>query len=274
MGMGVKVDLTRMRARQAAIAAAARAELDGTTRAAMQMFVKEASGFTPPASKHDGSIQQAVKALKERIARDLAGDGDEKDGEMCWITVHGQPKLVFKDKYRQDRQPSPFVAVRRIDDKAKAAHNVGKYGVEVAEDPAAYMASKPGRYYVRRRSGKGAAHLRWSGARAITTAAALKKAVRERQRRAGTLMSGWNALANEVHARLPASIKRLPGRGSCARVKDNEDRLRLSGRNSADVHRVGLDGILARRKKQIDNIIKKKLATRANILRRKLKSIR
>lgn len=274
MSSRVTVETARLRARQKAICQAARAELDGTTRAAMQMFVKAASGFTPPASAHDGSISQALKVLKERIARDLAGDGEEVAGDMCWITVNGQPKLVFKDKTRQDKQPSPFVQVRRIDDKAKQAHNVGRYGVEVADDPAGYMASQPGRYYVRRRSGKGAAHLRWSGARAITTRSALSKAIKARQKRAGYLMSGWNPLAAEVGARLPAAVRRLSGRGSVERVKDSADRLRLSGRNGADVHGVGLDKLLERRRKQIDNSIKRKLAVRAKILRRKIKRIK
>lgn len=273
MGMKVTAVTARLRAKQKAMVAAARAELEPTAVTAMQMFVKEAAKWTPPASAHDGSIMAGVRRLKERIAVDLAGDGTEVPGDMRWITVHGKPKLVFKNKAIQARQPSPFILVKKVDDKVREAHHVGKYGVVVAEDPAAYLAGQPARFYVKRRHGKGAAHLRWSGARAIATTAAVKRAIRVRQKRAGTLMSGWNALAGEVHAQLPASIKRLRGRGSCEKSKQGPDKLAISGRNKADVHGVGLAPLLDKRRKKIDEAIRRKLKARNAILRRKLKSV-
>ncbi|MDO4818072.1 MAG: hypothetical protein Q3986_06565 [Akkermansia sp.] len=272
MKVRVTAQTAGIRRKQKALVQAARGELRPTCAAAMQMFVKEAALFTPPASKHDGNVVEGVKRLKARVAQDLAGDGQEVDGEMRWITVNGQPKLVFRDKTKLARQPSPFVQVRKIDDKVKEAHHVGKYKVEATEDPDKYMKMRPYRYYLKRRAGKGAAHLRWNGARVIALARGVKAAIRKRQKRAGTLMSGWNALAGQVGAKLPASIQRLHGRGACEERKMSADRVAISGRNRADVHHIGLDGILDKRRKQIDRTIRRKLKARAEIIRRKLKA--
>lgn len=253
-----------LEAKRRRILALARRELEPSVRAGMQMFVKEAAGFTPPASKHDGKVTQGIKRLKERIAIDLAGRG-ETDADMRWVTVNGKPKLVMNGpKSKQMQQPSPFVTVAKADPAAFELLHVGKYGVEYTDDPDGYMRGKPQRYYLKRKGG--AAHLRWNGARAVTTKAALKRAVAQRKKRAGTLMSGWNALANAVGAAMPASVKRLPGRGRAERRKAGADRYVMTGRNCADVKGVGLSGILDRKRKNIDHAIRRKLRGRARAI--------
>lgn len=199
---------------------------------------------TPPGNGRR-SISDALRGLKQRIQNDFEGDGEEpfSDKDIVWYSLRDGTHIA-RFMNRATGRPSPFRVIRgRVSRQVLAAMNVGRWRVEyVQRDLAGFMRSRPGQYYM----GKAGRvyRMKWRGVRHVTTAAAVAKEIRRRQRRAGALMAGWKALAARAGARLPAAVMRQTGRGSARLRRDGRHGAVLSGTNSGNYR--GLQAIVDR----------------------------
>lgn len=186
-------------------------------------FTRRAMRFTPPGNGRR-TATQSLAALRRRIKADFEGDGQAvgKNGQM-------QHKAFSEDgiRYRRDkrgrlcawlvddegqrRRVSPFRIARRKP-SAQALRVMASQGVRWVENVDTWVRNHRDAYEIKSR--RGTARLVFFGTRHITSRAAVRRAIRTRQARAGMQMAGWKALARLCSVKLPAQVDRQPGRGS------------------------------------------------------------
>lgn len=190
-------------------------------------FVQFALKFTPPANGRI-SVGKAYKLLKERIATDFLGYGDNTElsaKSFYWYTnPDGEhyARLPRGEKRRNQARVSPFYVFRgRPSKKLLKAMGVGRYHVQ-------YLIDLRGIGLSRQRVGEAGywfhnlnnprrlknIYLRWMGVRHVTSRGILLNEIRRRQFLVGRLAAGWKPIALWAGAPLPAAVKKHAAHGS------------------------------------------------------------
>lgn len=189
---------------------------------------------------------------------------DVPSAELLWVHAGGGSKLVALN--RDGTRPSPFLALPgRLNAKTAAAVHAGRYGVCMVKDVGEYMHQDREHYKMRLK--RSTWRLSWHGPRHVTSVAALRREVRRRQRRAGQLMAGWNALADLCGVQPPAAARRLKGRGH-ARIHTQKGHVaRLTASNETGYYPY-LQRIVARQHNAVGKKFKSVAARRTAILKK------
>lgn len=230
---------------------------------AAKMMVK----CTPPGNARV-AVGKALKALKERIRQDF--EGTEKpfsDEDIEW-RYNRQGELYATIRGKEGGRPSPFrVYTGRVSAAKLKALGAGGHGVEHATNVRSFMAARPKQYRMRRR--KNAMRLSWVGTRHVASQAAVRAEMKRRQKRAGTLMAGWKALAAKSGAKLPSAVQKQSGKGSASIKRSMSHKAVLEAHNRGNYK--GLQVIVDRQlpglRKRLRNMARK----RAKQLGKKLK---
>lgn len=203
---------------------------------------------TPPAGMRK-TPAAAIAALKKRIKTDLEGEGEKPFSEevIRWITMADGTRLAFistkqRGKLRHGRASAFRVYRGSVSASKLAALNVGKYGVEHAQNLRSFIKKHSSDYYYTQRGG--VCHFRWQNTRHVASLSAVRQEVRRRQGKVGKLMAGWKPLARKSGTKLPAGAERQQGNGSVEVARSRRHKAIMTAHNRG--HYKGLQKLVDR----------------------------
>lgn len=193
------------------------------------------------------------------------------ESDVRWAR-NGQGELYcyFVSSSGQRGRPGPFRMYRgRVARAALQAMNAGRYGVQHVTDVGGWLRSNR-QFYRFRRRGR-ATRLTWSNTqRHVAAESAVRREVRRRQKAAGRLMAGWQALARLTGARLPAQVARQRGRGSARMQRSMLHQAVITARNTSGYY-PGLQRIVERQMPYLQRKLRQLARRYARETGRKLK---
>lgn len=222
---------------------------------------------TPPGNARQ-PVGKALKALKERIRQDFEGTEEPFTDENIVWRRSKTGELFAKIEGKPGGRPSPFrVYTGRVSAAKLKALGTGSNGVEHAVNVRSFMAARPKQYRMRRR--KNAVRLSWVGTRHVASQAAVRKEMKRRQKKAGTLMAGWKALAAKSGTRLPSAVQKQSGKGSASIKRSMRHKAVLEAHNRGNYR--GLQVIVDRQLPGLRKKLRSMAKKRAKATGKKLK---
>ncbi len=240
MKFSVKVQAGKLKRRCARLSnQVLRRQEDAALKRWAKIAAEVAYKYTP------GGTPASAGRIKRRVAEDL----DPAEVDIRWFTLPGasprdRKAVLWAD---QNRQPGPFVAVKRTAQNRAALdairENPNGYGVRFVTSVGKHL-KQAGNYNLRR---KGRVwRLSWHGPRHISTAPRVNAEIRRRQKKVGGQAAGWNPLARFAGVEVPSTCSHVKGRGAARVVRRRGDQARLMATNKQHYGHGGVKQRVAR----------------------------